>query len=168
MITIPDIMAPVIRDVRTKDERDVLRDEVEELEMSLFRSDSYALEKTLKARLPKEISIVLKEILARPEFTDNPEALKTFFRKMKDILDTLSLLKLNIAFQPSEEMITRLHEWILINLPLGVVLDIGYDGSIIGGARIIFGGKYKEMTLAQMIMDVLAKEKTIIMEMIRK
>ena len=167
MITIPDIMAAVVRGVRTKDERDMLREQINELEAALFHSDPKIFDDILTARLPKNTTDAMREIFARPEFKGNTQALRNFFQNLRDTLDTFSLLKINIAFKPSEQMIDRLHEWTQQNLGLGVALDINYDGSILGGARIIFGGKYKEMTLAQMITDALGKEKIAVLGMIK-
>jgi len=160
-------MVPIVRDVRTKDERDMFREQINELEAALFHSDSKIFDDVLTARLPKSMTDKMREIIARPEFKDNTQALRKFFQDFKDTLDMFFLLKINIAFKPSEQMIDRLHDWTQQNLGLGVVLDINYDGSILGGARIIFSGKYKEMTLAQMITDALAKEKITVMGMIK-
>lgn len=167
MITISDMYMPIVRYVRTKEERDMLGEEISELEAALFRSSPEAFEKVLSARLPKRIASAIRDILARPEFKDNSQNVRTFFHDVKNLLDAFVLFKLTIAIKPSEEMIDRLYEWVQENLGIGVVLDIGYDGSILGGARIIFNGRYKEMTLAQMITDILAKEKTRVMEMIK-
>lgn len=167
MIIIPDIYIPIVRNVRTKDERDILREQLNELEATLFHSDASDFEKKLQTNLPKDVAIAMRDIVARPEFKDNLQALQTFFENFRNLLDAFVLLNINIAFKPSEEMIHRLHEWTQQNLGMGVVLDIGYDGSTLGGARIIFNGRYKEMTLAQMITDVLMREKSVVMGMIK-
>lgn len=167
MTTIPDICMPIVRDVRTKDERDKLREDIGELEAALFRSSPDAFEEVLNARLPKRIALAIRDICARPEFKNNSGAIRIFLHDLKNTLDAFLLLKLIVAFKPSEEMIHRLHEWTEQNLGIGVVLDIGYEASILGGVRIIFSGRYKEMTLAQMITDAMAKEKTTIMGVIK-
>lgn len=166
MITIPEIYMPIVRDVRTKDERDKFLESISGLEAALFRSSPDALEKILSTQLPEHTASVIRDICARPEFKNNSGALRALLRDVKNTLDAFLLLKLTFAFKPSEEMINRLHEWTQQNLGMGVALDIGYDASILGGARIIFNGKYKEMTLAQMITETMAKEKATIMGMI--
>lgn len=167
MITIPDIMMPIVRNVRTKDERDKLREDIDELEAALFRFSPDAFEKVLTARLPERIALAIRDICARPEFKSNSGALKTLLHDLKNTLDAFLLFQLILAFKPSEEMINRLHEWMGQNLGMGVALDLGYDASILGGARMIFSGRYKEMTLAQMITEAMAKEKMTIMGMIK-
>ena len=163
MITIPEIMVPLLRDVRTKDEKDILHDQIAKLEATLFRSDPTGIEKILTSQFPEELVSAMRNIIHDPLFKDNPEALKNFFKDLRDTTDKLPLLTLIIACKPTEEMIIRFHKWTQENLGLGIVLDMSYDGSILGGARIIFGGRYKEMTLAQMITDVFKKEKTAVL-----
>ena len=167
MITISEIMMPIVRDVRTKDERDKLHEDMGELEAALFRSNFETFEKVLSARLPEHTALVMRDICARSEFKNNLGALRTFLHDIKNTLDTFLLLKLTLAFKPSEEMINRLYEWTQQNLGSGVILDIGHDTSILGGVKIIFNGRYKEMTLVQMITNTMVKEKTTIMGMIR-
>ena len=167
MINIADTLAPIVRDIRTKDERDVLRGQLGELEGAFFHSDPRILEEVLRTRLPEDLAVAMRDILAVPELKDNPESLRLFFQDFKSRLDKFSLLKLSIVFKPNEKMIDRLHEWIQQNLGTDVVLDIEYDRSMLGGARIIFSGRYKEITLAQMITDTFIKEKKTVMEMIK-
>ncbi len=164
---IPDSMMPLLRTIRTKDERDDLQEQVKELEASLFRADPKGLENVLHSRFSEITAAAMREILARAELKDNSAALRAFFQELKTVLDQLVLLKLSLAFKPTEEMFDKLHDWTQKNLGVGVVTDISFDRSMLGGARIIFGGKYKEMTLAQMITDVLKKEEPQIRELIK-
>ena len=163
----PEIIMGVVAYIRTKGEKDLLRDRISELEAAIFRSDPNGGEKIITTHFPEHLAVIMRKILQDPVFKDSPEMLKKFFQELRDTIDILQLLKLSLAFNPSEEMIIRLHEWVKKNLGSGVVLDINYDGSMLGGARIIFKGRYKEVTLAQMITEVLAKEKTTVMGMIK-
>ena len=166
-ITIPDIIIPLIRMIRTKEEKDILRDQITMLEATLFRPESEDFENILKTKLPKHVAAAMRDILSQPQLKESPTAIKDFFQNVKDTIDTLPILKLSLAFSPSEEMIERLHEWIGKNLGIGVLLEISYDTLILGGARIIFQGRYKELTLSQMITDVLAKEKISVLKLIK-
>ena len=167
MKTIPEIMVPLLATIRTKDERDNLREQVKELEATLFRADPKGIENVLRSRFSETTAGAMRKILARAELKDNPAALRAFFQELKDVLDQMLLLKVSLAFTPTEDMFDKLHEWTQKNLGVGVVTDISFDRSMLGGARIIFGGKYKEMTLAQMITDVLKKEEPQIRELIK-
>lgn len=160
-------MVPFLKSIRTKDERDDLCEHVEELETALFRADSNGLENILRKRFSEELATAMRNMFEHPELKNNPDALKMFFQDIKEILEKLPILKLTLSFRPTEDMIGRLHDWTQKNLRTGVALDISYDGLMLGGARMIFYGKYKEMTLSQMITDVFKKEKTAIKDMIK-
>ena len=160
-------MVPLLRTIRTKDERDDLHEQIKELEAVLFKADPKGLENVLHSRFSETRAGAMREIIARPEFKDNSAALRVFFQEFKKVLDEVLLLKISMAFTPTEEMFEKLHEWTQKNMGVGVVTDISFDRSMLGGARIIFGGKYKEMTLAQMITDVLKKEEPRIRELIK-
>ena len=153
--------------MRTKDERDFLHDQIPNLEAALFRADPHATERILSTNFPEHTANAMRNILHDPQFKNNPEDVRKFFHDLQNTIGKMAVLKLGIAFKPTEGMIAKLHEWTDKNLGPGIVLDISYDALMLGGARIIFGGRYKEMTLAQMITDTLAKEKTAILGMIK-
>ena len=166
-IMIPDNMISLLRSVRTKQEKENLRDQISVLKAALFRSDPHEFEKILATRLPGTMASTMREILSQSALKDNPDAQRKFFQNVTEVIDKLPFLKLNIAFVPSEEMIQRLHEWVQKNMGAGVILDMAYDALILGGAQIIFQGKYKEVTLSQMITNVLIKEKTNVLKLIK-
>ncbi len=163
---IPEHLIPIVRTLRTKSERDEARDGITKLEAALFKSDSKEIGKVLNAWFLPETGDAMRAMIEQAEMKKDPGALKAVLKDLREILETLPLLRLSMAFKPREEMIQRLASWTQDNLGSGIILDIGYDGSLVGGVRIIFGGRYKEMTLAQMITDVLAKERSAIKKII--
>lgn len=166
-IAIPDIVVPVIRLIRTKEEKDLLREQIVQLERGLFTSDSQGLETRLKKYVPEHIAAAIDRIISLPSLKDSPEELKIFFQKLRAVVDELPVLNIDLAFKPTEVMIDRLHEWVRESIGIGIVLDMGYDASILGGSRLIFAGRYREATLTQMVTDALAQEKTNILKLIR-
>ncbi len=167
MTTISEQIGLILNDVRTKEERDVLREQISELEAVSYRANAHAVEERLISYIPTHLAQIIKQIIESPELKDNPEVMKIFFKDLEHALGALPLLRISMAFKPTEAMITRLHEWTKKNLTSAIILDMSYDGSIFGGARIIFEGKYKEITLGQMITNVLEREKGVIIKMIK-
>ena len=165
-ITLPESLVPILHFVHTKEEKDELHEEVLMLERASFQNDPNAIEEILKTRVSKNIAHAIREVLSLPAFHNNVDAVRKFFLDLKNTVDTLPLLKLDLAFQPTEKVIEHLHDWVTQELGVGIVLDIGYDASIFGGSKIIFGGRYKEFTLSQMITDTPAKEKAAVLKLI--
>lgn len=88
--------------------------------------------------------------------------LKTFFDKIQAITSNLPLLSLVIAFEPNEETLKLLSEWLFSNTHKQVLLDITVDTKIIGGATISFNGKYADCSIKtkfdQIFQDVWANK----------
>jgi hypothetical protein len=73
--------------------------------------------------------------------------LKTFFDKIQATISNLPLLSLAIAFEPSEETLKALSEWLILNIHKEVLFDITVDTKLIAGATISFNGKYAECSI---------------------
>ncbi len=90
--------------------------------------------------------------------------LKTFLDKIQAIIANLPLLSLVIAFEPNEETLKSLSEWLFLNTHKEVLLDITVDSKIIGGATISFNGKYTDCSIKtkfdQIFQDVWANKPT--------
>ena len=72
-------------------------------------------------------------------------------------------LRLEVAFEPNAVFIERVATWGMTHIGNDIVLDIVRDRSVVGGARIIFHGHYKENTLVEMIRDVFERKRDIVM-----
>ena len=85
-ITIPDIIIPLIRMIRTKEEKDILRDQITMLEATLFRPESEDFENILKTKLPKHVAAAMRDILSQPQLKESPTAIKDFFQNVLNLL----------------------------------------------------------------------------------
>jgi len=85
--------------------------------------------------------------------------LKSFFDKIQEAISNLPLLSLTIAFEPTEETLKILSEWLVLNIHKEVLFDITIDTKIIAGATISFSGKYTDQSIKtrfdQIFKDVL-------------
>jgi hypothetical protein len=88
--------------------------------------------------------------------------LKTFFEKIQATISNLPLLSLVIAFEPTEDTLKMLSEWLLLNIHKEVLFDISIDTKIIAGATISFNGKFADCSIKpkfdQIFQDVLMKK----------
>ena len=129
------------------------------LNQSLTSGGEVAFERTLAQSIPQEISHMLKETMAHIGLAHNIQEMNIFFKDLITLLSALPLLKIDLACRLTEEMIAHLYEWVGEHVGAGTVLDISYDASLIGGARISYNGRYKEVTLAQAITAALSQER---------
>lgn len=150
-------ISKIIRSVRTEEERDVLHECIEVLERSLYRTRTPDLDEVFKLIPPKMVDL-LREVL--PSYSDEKDQIEVrrSLMNLKEELAKLRTLRLELAFEPNVEAIERLSGWVLKELGEGILLEMGHEPSILGGARIIFGGRYRELTLLQMLNSALERE----------
>jgi F0F1-type ATP synthase delta subunit len=86
--------------------------------------------------------------------------LETFINTIQDKIANLPILSLTIAFEPNEETLNVLSEWLFLNIHKEVLFDINIDTKLIAGAAISFNGKYADCTIKsrfdQIFKDVIA------------
>ncbi len=135
----------IVNSVKTLAERDKLSSEIDYILEALFETSKNSLDTAFK-----KISIDTEERLKETFKKNNidildKETVKNFLEKLKKSLTNFKIIKLTIAFDPSHQIIETISNWISKNLGEGYILDIDTDKSILGGAVVVFEGKYKDM-----------------------
>jgi len=153
------IYSDILSNIKTVDQTNELGSEVDTLLDNLFKTENNAFEKTLNS-----ISILtmqtLKEAFLKYNISfDDKTMIKEYLIGLKEQLQKLKILKLNLAFETSQNSIDNLFAWVLKNLGSGIILNINTDKSIIGGAIIEFNGRYKDLTLKKKLEEVFASKR---------
>ena len=149
----------VIKYIRTKNERDLGLAGLRIVEENLYRDDPRALERSLKSELPAILARPLKDVLSRASYVYERELSQKFFDGLELALTNLVLLRLEIAFEPTESTVERLHSWVRKEVGEGVILDLEIREEIRGGARLTFKGRYIEKTLSNLISAALENKR---------
>lgn len=149
----------VVKSIRTKDERDLGLAGLRIVEENLYRDDPMALERSLKVQLPAVLVRPLKDVLSRASYVHERELSQKFFDGLELALANLILLRLEIAFEPTESTVERLHSWVRHEVGEGVILDLEIRKEIRGGARLTFKGRYIEKTLPILISAALENKR---------
>lgn len=142
----------------TKTTEDVvsLQEEMDLILQSLFHVEVYKLEEVLekfvRVRVATEINRIIK---MNP--TANKEEIKALLSKAYRTICALPIIKLSLAFEPSETIINNLSFWARQNLEPGVLLDLSLDRSIIGGVVISYKGKFFDFSLKNKIREIFEK-----------
>lgn len=158
----------LITSLKTVEEVDNLASEIDNLETSLFKSSKMSLDKAIES-----ISIItgkkIMEIFSKNNLDMNDkELIRDFLETLKDLIKKFKVIKLILAFDPSLKTIQNIHEQVSEKLGIGYILDIEIDESVLGGAVIIFNGKYKDFTLRKAIDEVFASKKEEILKLMIK
>jgi F0F1-type ATP synthase delta subunit len=147
--------------VRTKSDLDLLRDEIKLLKDSLFRVEKgnfdEVLETIVRASVAKKI---------RQDLVQNVEK-ESYLNDLDLMLSKIKVVKLTLAVEPTERMVDNLSNWIRKNLGDGVILDFDYNRALIGGAMVVYQGKFGDYSLANYFEKKSDEEKKFIFSILK-
>lgn len=155
----------ILKQIKTLDRAQELINEIDILMSSLFKAKPHAFEESLREVSAYTSQAVTTGLKNKIEFNDK-SAIKEFLNSLKGKIQKLKILKLSLAFIPSESMIDTLFSWVSKNLAKGVVLDIEEDKTIIGGANIAFEGKYKDLSVRKTLEEIFENKREEIIKAI--
>lgn len=153
----------VLSTVRTVTEAARLEEEIDMLLVSLYKTQEGAFEQTLEKEVRSFVGSSIKEELAGESVGK-----KDYLEGLKKSLDTLKVVRLTIASEPTESGLTKIQSWIHSNLGEGVISDINYNPRILAGAVVVYAGKYTDLSLKSKFETILGKKKAVIFNQLAK
>ncbi len=151
----------IIGNIKTLDSAEVLKQELEVLLNSLY-SGKEEFESVLRTKVRSSFADFIRRKISQEDVRIDL-FLKDFIKK----LDSVPVVKLILAFEPSEETVNRIYSYIVSACKREVFLDLGYSPDIIGGAIIIYRGKYKDLSFKYVFEREFEEEKKKILEFMK-
>jgi len=134
--------------VRTKEDLNLIKDELDLLEKSLFEVKGETFDVVLDRKLPKEVSDLVRELTLKADK-------KSVILGLKKILDGLKHVEVTIAFRPTNKFVEDIWSEINKDRTEKVAIDLKTDKDIIGGALISYEGKFFDGSILKMLNDTL-------------
>lgn len=94
--------------------------------------------------------------------TDNPVEVNQALSKIQALGNSLPVVSLELAIEPTEETIKAISFWFIRRLQTKVILDITLERRIIGGAYIAFNGTYRDYSLQTKIDKYFGKSSQLV------
>lgn len=151
MIDTNENIKKLLRKVTVKSELNLLLQASEELKKNIYRSVPGKVEGVLKTLLSERLVKVFTDATALYLREGKPAELAEFTENLKAEFGKLRVLKLYMAFEPSEKFLESIKNWVEEKVGEDIILEIQEDLGVLGGARLVFEGKFKEITLAHLI-----------------
>lgn len=129
----------ILSSVKTKDDKEKLLEEIISLKDSLYQENGIYFNSILKTKVRFWISAMIKEELDRTGLV-KLDYLEGLVKRLKEIKE----VGLVIAFDPSQDFLEKVSEFLQQIIGSSVILNINYDPYIIGGVQIIYKGIYKD------------------------
>lgn len=135
----------------TKQELDHLLASLTKFKLDLFNYTSEQLEQKLYDEYDVVFVNTLKELLKNNSLSindDNKLQIESLLDQVEKEAAEVEVLKITLAFTPTERFLAELQNWISKHVGQNVLLDLLVREEIIGGAEIVYKGLYKDMTIS--------------------
>lgn len=83
----------------------------------------------------------------------DPIALQKTLSETKKELQKLPLVKLELAIEPTRELMAAIAGWFSVSLPQKYILDVQVNKVLIGALSITVNGKYKDYSVKKRLAD---------------
>lgn len=104
-----------------------------------------------KIKTKEELTLFLEDIINRLDEKNLSE--KEIFKIEKNLL-SLPVLRLEIAFKPTDEFIKKLSDWVEKEAQQKVILDIVVNPKVVAGALIEYQGIFRDYSLSKRIEEL--------------
>ena len=153
----------ILSHIRTKSEAWQLEDEVDLLLDHLYKGKADDFDLALKNDLRAWVSEQLQSTFTNPDVKKDE-----YLRGLKEAIAKLRELKLTLAFEPTQNSIEKIHDWIRKNVGDGIILDVTFNPTIFAGAIVIFEGKYRDLSLRNKFREQFGENRKRIFEILGK
>ena len=144
--------------IKTKEELIFYLEELSRAQQAVFKQGGVLLSEKLKGKISEELKNFFERMEKKGMLSKNPEQQYSFLEKIKKYLLSLSEVKLEIAFSPSNDFLKEISLWFEKELGQKVILDLTVNPKIVGGAIIEYQGNWRDYSLAREI-DKLINDK---------
>ncbi len=96
------------------------------------------------------------------------EDVKVYLSTLMKTLEELEVVHLELAIEPTGELIEKLSLWFDKNLAKPTIMDFELKPDLIAGAAVSYQGKYRDYSLSKKIDDYLKENKKTMMKEVFK
>lgn len=160
------IYLDLITSIKTTREAAEFLSEIETLQLAFFKSEKVTIEKALDS-ISEDFTQKIMQIFSKNKIdTNDKDAVTGFFETLKKMIGKFKVIKLILAFSPTNKTIGNIHDFIKETVGVGYILDIEVSEDVLAGAVVMFDGKYCDFSLKKSIEDAFANRNTEIMKFI--
>jgi len=153
----------LITSLKTTQEVESFVSEIDTLMFEFYNTKGLLIHKVLDSISFGTVGKIMQVFLKNNLDIHNKDTFVNFFQTLKILIKKLKVIKLVLAFDPTRRTIERLHNFVKENIGVGYVLDIEVYRDVLGGAIVIFNGKYKDFTLKKNLEEVYKSRKNEIL-----
>lgn len=125
--------------------------EIDTLLLTFFKPKEVLITKALESISVTTAGKIMQAFSKNNLDINNKDVAVDFLETLKKLLKKFKIIKLILAFDPTLKTIENIHNYVKDTIGTGYILDIEVAKEILGGAIVMFNGKYKDFTLKKSI-----------------
>lgn len=145
------IFEEFVKKIVTKEDFLLFLEEINLIEQMVFKNTGVPLWKKVEGRVREELRKELQKLENEGVISTSPNQQFSFFEELKNYLQKIPYLKLEIAFEPSEDFLSKIKKWFREENHQEVILDLIINPKIVGGAVIEYRGSWRDFSLLKEI-----------------
>ncbi len=149
----------IIKKILTKEDLVFFLEEINLTKGLIFKDIKTPLSKKLKGKVSEDFENYLQELEKKGLASQSPSQQLEFFEKIKKTVQELPQIKLEIAFQPSNNFLLKVKEWLKEATGQEMILDVTQNPELVGGVTVEYRGKYINLSLAKKIDELLSEKR---------
>lgn len=157
----------LITSLKTTQEVTDFVSEINTLLLAFFKSEETSIEKALALISTGSARKIMQTFSKNNLDINDKSSVSDFFDTLKRLLKKFKVIKLILAFDPTQKTIENIHNFVKDIIGIGYILDIEVSKEILGGAVVVFNGKYSDFTLKKSIEDAFATKKQEIQQIMQ-
>jgi hypothetical protein len=142
--------------ILTTEDVSKLGEEIDILLKGLYHVESGEFEQKLREEVRLRVAGEIRRLLGGSVVQGEKE-IKAVLSSAYSTVCALPILKLILAFEPSEVVINDISHWARVNLERGILIDLSMDRNLLGGAVIIYKGKFYDFSVRKKLHEIFEK-----------
>lgn len=145
--------------IKTKDQAEEFKEQCNVLMAQIYEVDKKPLGDAIDSLFTNQLAVRLKKILNSLQVNQNDgNGLKQFFSAIKKVLDDADVLVVTLGITPTAELLEDIADMVRASFANEcILLEYKVDPHILGGAQIIWQGKYLDYGLDKLVSEWFAK-----------
>ena len=153
-----EIFDSITKDVQTTDQRDAFLEQVEETSRWIYKGGKRVLSEKIKGAVSEEFRKLIVDLETSRQIPTGGADAKEFLEDLEKYLNKRVVVKLTLAFLPSQDFLEKLGVWFKKQTGKGSIFDVQVKEEIIAGCLFEYAGEYRDYSLASKLDAALEKE----------
>lgn len=140
----------VLNAISTVFEMEQLMQAIAALKTAMYKTEAHVYEETFRAKVPLHLADLMRRNI--PEDRDKGVE---YLEGLKEAMEGMPVVTITMAFHPTEGFLAELGGSLKELMQKQVLVDIRVRRLLLGGARVEYGGRFKDYSVRHRLTEIL-------------